>query len=356
MSSFDPEFHDLEEPAGKPPRAIIFGLSGITLTEGERQFLRYANPFGFILFQRNCAGPKQVKDLVADLRATVGRADAPILIDQEGGRVARLKAPHWPAFPPARMFGRLAEKDDALGLEATRINAQLIGMELQALGITVNCAPVADVLCEETDNAIGDRAFSADPACVGECARAYAEGLMAAGVLPVIKHLPGHGRTRVDPHNVQATVTAKKEELAARDFLPFKALRDLPIGMTCHIVFTDIDAQRPASISPAVHAIIRKEIGFDGLLISDDLNMKGIRGRLEDLVGDVIKAGSDVALHCNGDMNEMVPVAAAAPFMSLEALERWERAKARLTPPSFADKGGLMDRLDMLLGVAELTS
>lgn len=348
---------DPEALAEKPPRAIIFGVSGITLTDGEKQFFRYANPFGFILFGRNCVNPQQVKTLVADLRASVGRADAPIVIDQEGGRVARLKPPHWPAYPPAKMFGDLAKNDMDMALEAARINAQLIGLELYELGFTINCAPLADVLTRETDQAIGDRAFSENPDVVAECARAYAEGLMESGILPVIKHMPGHGRTGVDPHRFQSVVTASRAELEAQDFLPFKALRDMPIGMTCHILFTALDNKNPASLSPVVHHIIRREIGFDGLLFSDDINMKGIMGRQEDLAVRALQAGSDVALHCNGNMNEMVAVSAATPVMRPDSMARWQRAAAHIKRPSmFVDKAGLMDRLDMLLGVAALTN
>jgi beta-N-acetylhexosaminidase len=334
-----------------PPRALVLGVAGVSLTDAEKQFFRYANPLGFILFQRNCTAPQQVKELVAGLRECLGR-EAPIFIDQEGGRVARLKPPQWPAFPPARMFGLLSETRPELGLEAAKVNAQLIALELMELGITVNCAPLADMLFDKTDNAIGDRAFSTRPDVVAECARAYAEGLMWAGVLPVIKHLPGHGRTLVDPHHVQSTVTASRDELAATDFLPFKALKDMPLGMTCHVVFSALD-NRPASISPVIHDIIRNEIGFDGLLISDDLNMKGIVGRLEDLGQAVLRAGSDIALHCNGSMAEMMQMASVIPPMTDAALARWEKAQTRLSrPPVFADKEGLTDRLDMLLGVA----
>lgn len=338
------------------PKAIIFGVAALTLTEPEKQFFRYANPFGFILFQRNCGSPKQVRELIADLRTAVGREDAPVLIDQEGGRVARLKPPNWPLFPPARMFGVLIEKHSDLGAEAARINAKLIGLELQELGITVNCAPLADVLFKETDTAIGDRAFSNDPEIVAEAARAYADGLLEAGILPVIKHLPGHGRTIVDPHHVQSMVMASREQLEQIDFAPFRALRDLPMGMTNHITYKALDPLLPCSLSPTVHEIIRKEIGFDGFLMSDDLAMRGVMGRLEDLVANVVRAGSDAALHCNGNMNEMVPAAASSLPMTDAALARWERAKKLPKKPDmFVDKAGLHDRLDMLLGVAELT-
>lgn len=340
----------------KPPKAVVFGVSGISLSDGERSFFRYANPFGFILFQRNCVNPKQVKDLIADLRAAVGRPDVPFFIDQEGGRVARLKEPHWPKFPPARMFGKLAETKADLGTEAAKINAQLIAAELLELGIGVNCAPLADLLFEQTDAAIGDRAYSADGEVVAECARAAAEGMMEFGILPVIKHIPGHGRTVVDPHHVQSIVMTHREELEKTDFLPFKALRDMPIGMTCHIIFKSIDSL-PTSISPVMHEIIRGHIGFDGLLLSDDLNMKGVAGRLEDLCVSVLRAGSDLALHCSGNMAEMVQVNGVVPAMTEKAMERWERAVARLSrKPLFVDKVGLMDRLDMLLGVAEITT
>jgi beta-N-acetylhexosaminidase len=339
--------------ADAPPKAVVFGCSGISLTDGEKQFFRYANPFGFILFQRNCVSPDQVRSLIKELRHCVGRPDAPILIDQEGGRVARLKPPHWPSFPPAKMFGDLYARSPDLALEAANINSRLIGFELYALGFSVNCAPLADVLCETTDPAIGDRAYSDNPQVVADCARAAAEGLLQYGILPVVKHLPGHGRTPADPHINQAIVHASHEALAQRDFLPFIALKDMPVGMTCHITFTALDNQRPTSLSPVVHEIIRKEIGFDGFLFSDDLAMKGLRGRLEDLVQLAISAGSDCALHCNGNVNEMATAAACAPPMTEKAIHRWERAMARRTPPpAFTDRAELTDRLDMLLGVA----
>lgn len=339
------------------PKAIIFGVSALALTDPERQFFRYANPFGFILFQRNCGNPAQVRDLIRDLRSAVGREDAPILIDQEGGRVVRLKPPHWPVFPAARMFGQMIEKHPDLGAEAARINAKLIGLELQELGFSVNCAPLADVLFKETDQAIGDRAFSSDPLVVADAARAYAEGLLESGILPVIKHMPGHGRTIVDPHHVQSLVRATRAELEKTDFVPFKALRDMPLGMTNHITYSALDPNQPCSLSPLVHEVIRKEIGFDGLLMSDDLAMRGVMGRIEDLVQLVVKAGSDLALHCNGNMNEMVPAAASALPITDVALARWEKAKTMPKKPDlFVDKAGLHDRLDMLLGVAEITS
>lgn len=339
------------------PKAIIFGVSALTLTEPEKQFFRYANPFGFILFQRNCGSPQQVRELIKDLRTAVGRPDAPVLIDQEGGRVARLKPPHWPVFPAPRMFGRMLETHNDLGAEAARINAKLIGLELQELGFSVNCAPLADVLFKETDQAIGDRAFSTDPQIVAKAARAYADGLLEAGIIPVVKHMPGHGRTMVDPHHVQSLVRASREELETIDFVPFKALKDLPMGMTCHITYSAIDTQLPCSLSPVVHDVIRKEIGFDGFLMSDDLAMRGVMGRLEDLVVQVVKAGSDAALHCNGNMNEMVPAAASALPITDAALARWERAKTFPKKPDlFVDKTELLDRLDMLLGVAEITT
>lgn len=344
-----------EVNASKPPKALIFGVSGISLTDAEKSFFRYSNPLGFILFQRNCVSPSQTKSLIQELRGAVGR-QAPILIDQEGGRVARLKPPHWPEFPPARMIGKMAENSLELGTEAAKVNAQLIALELYDLGINVNCAPLADVLFDVTDNAIGDRAYSSDTVVVADCARAAAEGLLWGGVLPIIKHFPGHGRTRVDPHHTQSMVAVSKQELSEIDFAPFRALRDMPLGMTCHIIYQALDS-KPASLSPVIHEIIRKEIGFDGLLISDDLNMKGVFGRVEDLVQDVIKAGSDIALHCNGNMSEMVSASGSAPFMSDASIARWEKAAARLhPPPPFVDKGGLLDRLDMLLGVAAITT
>jgi beta-N-acetylhexosaminidase len=337
---------------GKIPKAVIFGCSGLSLTDGEKQFFRYADPFGFILFQRNCNSPQQVRTLIAELREAVQRPDAPVLIDQEGGRVQRLKPPQWPQHPPAKMFGDLYARQADLGLEAARINAHLIGLELHGLGFTVNCTPLADVLCDETDPAIGDRAYSKDPKIVIECARATAQGHMEMGILPVIKHMPGHGRTPADPHHHVAVVRASKADLEARDFVPFKALKDLPIGMTCHIVFSGLD-DKSCSVSPKMHEIIRKEIGFDGFLLSDDIAMKGLRGRMEDLVVQTVQAGSDCALHCSGNMNEMVGIAAVSLPMSDLSLNRWKKAEAmRKAPPPFSDKTALLDRLDMLLGVA----
>lgn len=340
----------------KPPKAMILGVSGVSLTDAEKSFFRYANPFGFILFQRNCVNPQQVKNLIKELRDSVGRPNAPVLIDQEGGRVARLKPPHWPEFPPARMIGKMAEQSVDLGVEAAKTNAQLIGIELNELGINVNCAPLADVLFDVTDNAIGDRAYSSNTDIVAECARACAEGLLWAGVMPIMKHIPGHGRTIVDPHHTQSVVKASQQELQDIDFAPFRALRDLPVAMTCHIIFESYD-KLPCSLSPVMHEVIRKDIGFDGLLISDDLNMKGVYGRIEDLVVTCLKAGTDIALHCNGNMSEMVLVSGACPAMTPAAMDRWDRAQLRLgKPPMFVDKVGLLDRLDMLLGVAAITS
>jgi beta-N-acetylhexosaminidase len=348
VSSFTPKTN-LNKDA--PPKAIIFGVSGIALSDSEKQFFRYANPLGFILFQRNCVEPQQVKRLVADMQEAVGRDAVPIFIDQEGGRVARLKPPHWPVFPPARQLGIIAERDRTLGMEALTINAQLIAHELTQLGIGVNCAPLADLLLPETDKAIGDRAYSADPAIAAKCARATAEGFLGMGILPVIKHFPGHGRAQADPHLIQPRVTASRAELEAADFAPFRQLRDLPIGMTSHILFQALDPQWPASVSPKIHEIIRKDIGFDGLLLSDDLAMKGIIGRFEDLVMQVLGAGSDVALHCSGEMSEMMQFAGNVPPMSDAALNRWQKAQnMRKKPPQFFDKEGLIDRLDMLLG------
>ncbi len=338
---------------GNIPKAVVFGCAGAVLTEGEKHFFRHAGPFGLILFQRNCLDPAQIRNLIAEFRGVTGREDAPVFIDHEGGRVQRLRPPRWPLLPRAKMAGDLYTKKAGLGVEAARTCGRLMGFDLHDLGVTVNCAPLADVLCDETDPAIGDRAYSRDPDAVAACARACAQAMLEMGVLPVIKHFPGHGRASADPHKHPAMVHAPPEELRARDFPPFRALRDLPLGMTCHVAFRAID-ELPCSLSSALHKIIREDIGFDGLLLSDDLAMKGLRGRMEDLARQALRAGSDIVLHCSGVLDEMTQVAAGVGPMSDAAFRRWERALSmRKPPPPFMDKPALTDRLDMLLGAAQ---
>lgn len=334
------------------PRAVVFGCAGTALSDAERAFFRRADPLGFILFRRNCETPEQVRALVADLRDSVGRADAPVLIDQEGGRVARLRPPHWPPFPPMRAFGDLAGRDEAAGREAAWINARLLAHTLSDVGVTVDCAPVCDVPVEGAHDIIGDRAFARDPARVADLARATCEGLLAGGVLPVVKHIPGHGRAFADSHAELPVVDASRAEMEATDFAPFRDLADMPLGMVAHVVLKAIDPDAPASTSATVvRDVVRgAPIGFDGLLFSDDLSMGALAGDMGHRAKAVLAAGLDVVLHCNGDMEEMDAVAEAVPSMSYAAAQRWARAQAARRKAEPADIPALKARLADLLG------
>src|SRR3990172_9532156 len=271
---------------------VILGCAGPTPDAPERRFFRAADPLGFILFKRNCTAPKQVRLLVAELRDAVGRADAPVLIDQEGGRVARLGPPHWRTPPPAPRFGLLAARDRDAAAEAARVNARLLAADLAELGITVDCAPVLDLRLPGAHDVIGDRAFHSDPEVVALLGRAVAEGLLAGGVIPVVKHMPGHGRAMIDSHAALPRVATSRSELEHTDFRPFRALNDLPWGMTAHVVYEAIDPERPASTSPVVIGeVIRGHIGFDGLLVSDHLSMQALQGRLADRTRAALAAG-----------------------------------------------------------------
>ena len=309
--------------------ACILGCSGLTLTKTERAFFADVKPWGFILFARNIETPRQVRKLTAALRDLVGRDDAPILIDQEGGRVQRLGAPHWRTYPPGRAYGEQA--DLAVGREMSRLGARLMAHDLAALGINVDCLPVLDVPDPEGHAVIGDRAYAETPQAVAVLGRAAAEGLIAGGVLPVIKHIPGHGRARADSHKSLPVVEAGWDELEARDFAPFRALSDMPMAMTAHVVYAAIDPKRPATTSKRVlRGVIRHAIGFDGLVMSDDLSMKALKGGLRERAEAAIKAGCDVVLHCNGIMAEMKAVAAGTPALAGKAARRAAAALARL--------------------------
>lgn len=311
---------------GELPKAVIYGCEGLTLSEAERRFFAEQNPLGFILFARNCDNPAQVRALVEELKATVGHRDALVLIDQEGGRVARLRPPHWRAYPPARKLANIADKDPQRASEAIYLNSRLIADELRQLGINVDCLPLADVPVEGSHDIIGDRAYGNEPERVAVLGREAAQGLMDSGVLPVLKHIPGHGRAMVDSHEALPVVTASLEELRATDFAPFRELADLPLGMTAHVLYEAIDGERVATLSPDVIALIREEIGFDGLLMTDDLSMKALKGDFAQLTKDALAAGCDVILHCNGKMEEMQAVASAVTELSGEAAARAERA------------------------------
>jgi beta-N-acetylhexosaminidase len=311
--------------------AAILGCAGTTLTAEEVAFFRDVKPWGFILFKRNIADPNQVRALTAALRATVGRADAPILIDQEGGRVARLGAPHWKTYPPGRAYGELMANDPLVAREITRLGARLIAHDLLDLGINVDCVPVLDVPDPQGHEIIGDRAYGDTPQQVATLGRAAAEGLLAGGVLPIIKHIPGHGRAMSDSHLELPVVKAKLAELDARDFAPFRVLSDMPMAMTAHVVYTAIDRSRPATTSKkAIRKIIRESIGFDGLLMSDDLSMKALGGEFADRARLSLAAGCDVVLHCNGDMAEMKAVMSGVGKLSREARRRVQAIMGRL--------------------------
>jgi len=331
------------------PRAVVFGCSGTRLSPEERSFFARADPLGFILFARNVETPAQVITLVQALRESVGRADAPILVDQEGGRVQRLRPPYWRAAPAAARFGELARRDRSAAEEAVRLNARLIGAELAALGIDTVCAPVLDLRHPGAHDVIGDRAFSGDPEVVIALGRAACAGFTEAGVTPVIKHLPGHGRSAVDSHSSLPVVTASLPELEASDFRPFRALADMPLAMTCHLLFTAIDPERPATISPTLIArVIRGWIGFKGILFSDDLSMSALTGAVEARAAAAIAAGCDIALHCNGRLEEMARVAEAVPALPPDASAALADARSKAKPGAI-DAAGLARRLEGLL-------
>jgi len=330
-------------------QAAIYGLEGFALTDQERDFFRDAEPAGFILFRRNCETPAQLLALTDSLRELTGRSDLPILIDQEGGRVARMRPPEWPAFPTAERFAQLYVLAPSSAIEAVRSNARAIALTLRECGINVNALPLLDVRQEGASDIIGDRALGSEPMQVAALGRAVLDGMASAGVVGIVKHIPGHGRALVDSHKELPVVTATAEELEV-DLEPFERLASAPMGMTAHVVYTAWDAERPASMSPTViHDIIRGRIGFDGWLMSDDLGMEALRGDFGSRAAGVVAAGCDVALHCSGKMDEMVAVANAVPAMSAKGEERLARAMAsvadRFDGPDFAESIGKRDTL-----------
>ena len=293
--------------------AAVVGIAGTSLDPIEAELFQKIRPLGFILFARNCADPDQVLALVRELRLVVGDSEAPVLIDQEGGRVTRLKPPHWEASVPLRQIGDLAALDHEAAKDAAWLHARLIAADLEPLGITVNCSPVLDLGLAGQTHAIGDRAFSDDPEMVARLGRATIEGYLAGGVLPVIKHMPGHGRATVDSHHLLPCVDAERSVLAEADWLPFRANADAPLGMTGHLLFSALDKTACATQSSTIiDTVIREAIGFDGLLFSDDLSMQALGGSLGERAAMALEAGCDVALHCNGDLEEMSAVLEAA--------------------------------------------
>ena len=332
-------------------QAAIYGLAGLELTDNERDFFRQADPAGFILFKRNCETRDQLMRLTDDLRALGGRPDVPILIDQEGGRVARMKPPEWPAFPPAERFDLLYRSAPSSAIEATRANARAIGLMLRDVGINVDALPLLDVRQPGASDIIGDRAFGSEPMQVAALGRAVLDGMASAGVVGIVKHMPGHGRALVDSHKELPVVTASAEELEV-DLGPFERLSWAPMGMMAHVVYTAWDADRPASMSPTViRDIVRHRIGFDGWLMSDDLGMEALQGDFGSRAAGVVAAGCDVALHCSGKMDEMIAVAEAVPAMTPEGEARLARAMASVADADGPDFAASVATRDALLAL-----
>ena len=318
----------------KVVKAFISGCAGPRLSAEEKDFFAAEQPFGLILFKRNCREPAEIRDLTAEFRAATGRPDAPVFIDQEGGRVQRLQPPLWPAYPPARVLGRLAGTDPDAGRRAAWPHGRLIAADLRDLGIDVNCAPVLDVIAPGASEAIGDRSFGTDAHLVATLGRSLADGLLAGGVLPVMKHVPGQGRALGDSHKTLPVVDADIATLAASDFVPFAALADLPIAMTAHVVVNAADRDHAATVSATViRDIIRERIGFDGLLVSDDVSMHALSGDYSARAASIYAAGCDLVLHCNGRTEEMREIGGAAPALGGTTRERATRAlNARRNP------------------------
>jgi beta-N-acetylhexosaminidase len=317
--------------------AFISGCEGLSLIEREKSFFRDARPCGLILFKRNCSDADQIRRLVDDFHDATG-GGALVLIDQEGGRVQRLVPPNWQRYPAGRCFGALYGQDPEKGLEAARLSARLIARDLAELGVTVNCAPVLDLPVAGAHDVIGDRAYGETVQAVSALGRAVAEGYLEGGVLPVIKHIPGHGRAKVDSHASLPAIEASHAELSATDFLPFRALRDMPLGMTAHLLIPDIDPDRPSSASSTIiQGVIRGEIGFHGLLMCDDLGMGALAGDMKERTRAVLAAGCDVALHCSGILPEMEQVASVAPALAGDPARRFDAARARLMPAASLD-------------------
>lgn len=331
----------------------FLGLSGLTLTDAERGLIRDADPAGFILFGRNVADPAQLRALTDSLRDAAGRADLAILVDQEGGRVARLRPPHWPAFPAAGRFAALYEKAPMSAIEAARANGMLIAHALAGAGINVDCAPMLDVRGADADAIVGDRAFGTEPMQVAALGRAMLDGLAAGGVAGVIKHMPGHGRARADSHHALPVVEESAEDLAA-DLAPFRALAPRALmGMTAHILYSAWDPERPATLSPTVIGkIIRGEIGFDGLLMSDDIAMQALSGPVGERAQAALAAGCDVVLHCSGEAADNAELASALGGIGEAAAARLTRALAGTGMPLAEDIGALVAKRDALLALA----
>ena len=330
--------------------AVIFGLEGLELNEVEQGFFKETNPFGYILFARNINNPDQLRSLTDSIRAISGDASTPILIDQEGGRVQRLRAPHWREAPAAKLFGDLWHKSPDDAKLAVELNTTLISAELNNVGIDVDCAPLLDVPIPEVNEIIGDRAFSSDIDITIELARIQADTFLKNDIMPIIKHIPGHGRATSDSHLELPIVSASEEILENSDFAAFKALSNYPMAMTAHIVYEAFDATLPATSSPTIiEKIIRQKIGFEGLLITDDLSMKALSGPFDMRAKDCLAAGCDILLHCNGDMGEMKSIAKGMRAMSDISNRRWATARSKRGAAIPIDVGSTLDKLNQLL-------
>lgn len=339
-------------------KAFITGVAGPALTADERGFLRDQRPWGFILFRRNILNVAQVSDLVSEIRAIVGRESAPVLVDQEGGRVQRFQPPVWSSYPSGATLGRLFERDGVKGLRAARLSARLIAADLDEVGVDVDCLPLGDIPIPGANDVIGDRAYGTNQLTVAAVGRAVADGLADGGVLPVLKHIPGHGRAMVDSHDLLPVVDTARAKLEAVDFAPFRSLADLPMAMTAHVIYTSIDRARPATTSATIISeVIRGHIGFGGLLMSDDVSMNALKGSIGERSREIIAAGCDVVLYCNGKFDEMRAVADNVPELGGPALRRADAALAARRPPQLFDRDAARGELDRLVALArELTA
>ncbi len=334
-------------------KAMILGCSGLTLTQEEIALYKAEQPWGFILFGRNIGDAQQITDLVASMREAVGRPDAPVLIDQEGGRVQRIRPPILQSYPNAQALGAIYLRDREQGLRAAWLMSRLHAFDLMRFGINVDCLPVLDVPVEGASNVIGNRAYGFDPKMVSEMGQAAADGLKAGGMLPVMKHIPGHGRGMVDSHHELPVVDVPLDDLDVHDFVPFRALNKELMGMSAHLVFNAIDPERPATTSrKVIDEIIRGRIGFDGLLMSDDSSMNALKGTLGERAANIVAGGCDIVLHCNGVMSEMLQVVKEVPPLTGRSLERAKAVEAGFPAADDADEASLRDEFNAMLAVA----
>jgi beta-N-acetylhexosaminidase len=332
-------------------KAFITGLAGTKLNDAERAFIRAERPWGFILFRRNIDTPAQVAALTNEIRDVLGEADVPILVDQEGGRVQRFRPPNWPLYPAGAAFGQLYDIAPALGLKAARLSARLIADDLTKVGVTVDCLPLADVPVVGADDVIGDRAYGNEPLKVAAIARAVTEGLEQGGILPILKHIPGHGRATADSHLALPVVNTPQSELESIDFAAFRPLADLPMAMTAHVVFSAYDSAQPATTSATmIERVIRGLIGFQGLLMSDDVGMNALAGSIAERTKALLAAGCDMVLACSGEPEEMHQVARETPELSGKALDRAKAALASRRAPRPFDRDAAQAELDELIG------